>query len=65
MYGFDSKDQRLAVDMTVTNYSDKTISLTGNKYKINGFNDLVAAGKKVSVIWYGSNDKPHWSQTGR
>ena len=56
---------RLAVDMTVTNYSGKTISLNGNKYKINGFNDLVAAGKKVSVIWYGSNDKPHWSQTGR
>lgn len=55
----------LAVDMTVTNYSGKTISLNGNKYKINGFNDLVAAGKKVSVIWYGSKDKPHWSQTGR
>ncbi|WP_352288025.1 hypothetical protein [Psychrobacter sp. GW64-MNA-CIBAN-0177] len=55
----------LAVDMTVTNYSGKTISLNGNKYKINEFNDLVAAGKKVSVIWYGSKDKPHWSQTGR
>lgn len=55
----------LAVDMTITNYSGKTISLNGNKYKIHGFNDLVAAGKKVSIIWYGSNDKPHWSQTGR
>ena len=55
----------LAVDMTVTNYSGKTISLNGKNYKLNGFNDLVAAGKKVSVIWYGSNDKPHWSQTGR
>lgn len=58
-------NSKLAVDMTITNYSGKTISLNGNKYKINGFNDLVAAGKKVSVIWYGSNDKPHWSQTGR
>ncbi len=55
----------LAVDMTITNYSGKTISLNGKNHKLNGFNDLVAAGKKVSVIWYGSNDKPHWSQTGR
>ena len=55
----------LAVDMTVSNYVGKTIHLNGSKYKISGFNDLVVAGKEVSVIWYGSKDKPHWSQNGR
>lgn len=55
----------LAVDMTVTNYVGKTINLNGTKYKISGFNDLVAVGRKFSVIWYGSSDKPHWSQNGR
>lgn len=55
----------LAIDMTVSNYVGKTIYLNGSKYKISGFNDLVVAGKEVSVIWYGSKDKLHWSQNGR
>lgn len=55
----------LAIDMKITNYTGKVISLNGKRYKINNFSDLVAIGRKVSVIWFGNGDKPHWSHNGR
>ncbi|MNU04360.1 hypothetical protein D3C72_2487410 [compost metagenome] len=55
----------MAVDMKISNYIGKVVTIDGESTKITSWSTLTQLGKKHSVIWYGSKDAPHWSHTGR
>lgn len=63
--GSSNHNRKMAVDMTISNYNGKVVSIDGINTKITSWSSLVALGKKHGVIWYGSKDAPHWSHTGR
>ncbi|MDW5419234.1 LysM peptidoglycan-binding domain-containing protein [Iodobacter sp. CM08] len=59
-------NKRLAVDMTITNFSNKEVKNTsGELVIIKDFQELKKLGNEYGVHWYGSDDKPHWSFNGK
>lgn len=58
-------NNRMAVDMTLSGISNKTVVIDGVSTKVSSISDLAKLGKKIGVIWFGSGDVPHWSHTGR
>ncbi len=55
----------MAVDMKISNYVGKVVTIDGESTKKNNWSALTELGKKHCVIWFGSKDAPHWSHTGR
>ncbi|MNC58702.1 hypothetical protein D3C75_1084500 [compost metagenome] len=58
-------NNRMAVDMTLSGISNKTVVIDGVSTKVSSISDLAKLGKKIGVIWFGRGDVPHWSHTGR
>lgn len=63
--GSSNHNRKMAVDMKISNYIGKVVTIDGESTKITSWSTLTQLGKKHSVIWYGSKDAPHWSHTGR
>lgn len=63
--GSSNHNRKMAVDMKISNYVGKVVTIDGDTTKINSWSTLTSLGKKHGVIWYGSKDAPHWSHTGR
>lgn len=63
--GSSNHNRKMAVDMKISNYAGKVVTIDGDTTKINNWSTLTSLGKKHGVIWYGSKDAPHWSHTGR
>jgi len=63
--GSSNHNRKMAVDMKISNYVGKVVTIDGDSTKINNWSTLTELGKKHGVIWFGSKDAPHWSHTGR
>ncbi|KYQ78723.1 hypothetical protein AWW73_09075 [Acinetobacter lactucae] len=63
--GSSNHNRKKAVDMRISNYIGKVVTIDGESIKITSWATLTQLGKKYGVIWYGSKDAPHWSETGR
>ena len=55
----------LAVDMKITNFNNKKLKYNGKIKLVERFNDLVIVGNEFNIYWFGSGDKPHWSNNGK
>ena len=63
--GSSNHNRKMAVDMKISNYVGKVVTIDGESTKKNNWSALTELGKKHCVIWFGSKDAPHWSHTGR